>query len=119
MQAQHSHCCPCARDVISEWEHKFLSDLVSGVYHYRVHFLSEQQETAVGAGLEFMLLKIDVSSCRKLSLFSYCSPPLLWSFPRLRVSYLYLTCIYPLINEISLFYFILFSEIISRLLGTL
>lgn len=73
-----------------------------------MHFLLEGQEAAVGAELEFILLKIDVSSCRKRSLFSYCSPRLLWSFPRLRVSCLYLTCIYPLINEIVLFYFILF-----------
>lgn len=61
----------------------------------------------MGAELEFILLKIDLSSCRKRSLFSYCSPRLLWSFPRLRVSCLYLTCIYPLINEIVLFYSII------------
>lgn len=30
--------------------------------------------------------------------FSYFSTPLLWSFPRLRVSYVYLICDYPLME---------------------
>lgn len=57
MQVQHNHC---ARGVTSERKHKFLSELTSGVYQYRVHFLLEGQEAAPGDVLEFILFKIDV-----------------------------------------------------------
>lgn len=109
VQVQHSRCllslcqrCHFRMETrVSEWTD------IRYIPTERVHFLPELQEAAVGAVLEFVLLKTDVQSCRKLSLFSYCSPPLLWSFPRLRVSHLYLTCNFPLINEMYLFYFII------------